>query len=135
MIPSDVPYCTLVSGGLDSAVVTTLAARARDGSVASPPLATFTATPTDSSSFDELPFARLVAEESRADLQQVMMGGSDICDVLPAVVRSLGQPNSDPITVSTYRLFSAVGRPGIPSPSPATGATKSSAVTAGLPRC
>ncbi|MFE9552324.1 asparagine synthase (glutamine-hydrolyzing) [Streptomyces sp. NPDC006703] len=108
MLPSDVPYCAVLSGGLDSSIVTTLAARAAG------PLQTFTVVPRTPSAFDELPFAELVARSTGSRLEQVRVGGADLPELLPAVVRSLGQPNSDPIIVSTYRLFQAVREAGYP---------------------
>ncbi|MEU3526790.1 asparagine synthase (glutamine-hydrolyzing) [Streptomyces sp. NPDC038707] len=108
MLPSDVPYCAVLSGGLDSTVVTTLATRAGG------PLTAFTVVPRTASAYDELPFARLAARVNGARLEEVRVGGADVPEVLPAVVRSLGQPNSDPIIVSTYRLFEAVRAAGFP---------------------
>ena len=106
MLPTDVPYCSVLSGGLDSSVVTTLAARAGG------PLQAFTVVPRSPSAFDELPFAQLVAASTGSRLEQIAVGGRDLPELLPAVVRSLGQPNSDPIIVSTHRLFQAVREAG-----------------------
>ncbi|TKA01928.1 asparagine synthase (glutamine-hydrolyzing) [Actinacidiphila oryziradicis] len=108
MLPTDVPYCAVLSGGLDSSVITTLAARAAG------PLQAFTVVPKHPSAYDELPFAQLVAKTTGSRLEQVTIGGSDLPGLLPAVVRNLGQPNSDPIIVSTYRLFEAVRAAGYP---------------------
>ncbi|GGL05189.1 hypothetical protein Sme01_63980 [Sphaerisporangium melleum] len=108
MLPSDVPYCAVLSGGLDSSVVTTLATRAGG------PLTAFTVVPRHPSAYDELPFARQVAEANGSRLEQVTVGGSDLPDLLPNVIRALGQPNSDPIIVSTYSLFRAVRAGGYP---------------------
>lgn len=108
MLPADVPYCAVLSGGLDSSVVTTLAARAGG------PLTAFTVVPRHPSAYDELPFAQQVAKATGSRLEQVVVGGSDLPDLLPDVVRALGQPNSDPIIVSTYRLFQAVRAAGYP---------------------
>ncbi|MYW67542.1 asparagine synthase (glutamine-hydrolyzing) [Streptomyces sp. SID8379] len=108
MLPTDVPYCSVLSGGLDSSVVTTLAARAAG------PVQTFTVVPRKKSAYDELAYAQLVAETTGSPLEQVPVGGGDIPALLPAVVASLGQPNSDPIIVSTYRLFRAVREAGYP---------------------
>jgi asparagine synthase (glutamine-hydrolysing) len=108
MLPTDVPYCSVLSGGLDSTVVATLAAHAGG------PPATFTVVPKKSSPYDELRYAQLVARTLGSPLEQVRIGGADLPELLPAVVRSLGQPNSDPIIVSTYRLFEAVRSAGYP---------------------
>ncbi|MFJ8335073.1 asparagine synthase (glutamine-hydrolyzing) [Streptomyces sp. NPDC094437] len=108
MLPTDVPYCAVLSGGLDSSVVATLAARA-GGS-----LTAFTVVPRRPSAYTELPFAQQVAQATGARLEQVAVGGADLPELLPEVVRALGQPNSDPIIVSTYRLFQTVRAAGYP---------------------
>jgi asparagine synthase (glutamine-hydrolysing) len=108
MLPTDVPYCAVLSGGLDSTVITTLATRAAG------PLHTFTVVPKNPSAYNELPFAQLVAARTGSRLEQVAIGGSDLPELLPSVVSHLGQPNSDPIIVSTYWLFEAVRAAGYP---------------------
>lgn len=106
MIPSDVPYCAVLSGGLDSTIVTTLAAQVAG------PLEAFTVVPAKPSPYDERRFAQLAATAAGSTLRQIVVGGADIPRVLPAVVRHLGQPNSDPIITSTFVLFEAIRSAG-----------------------
>lgn len=104
---SDVPYCAVLSGGLDSSAVTAMAARSASG-----PLHTFTVVPAGSSRFDESAFAREVASRYRTVHHEVVVEPAELPSRLPAVVRRLGMPNADPITVSTHVLFEAISAAG-----------------------
>lgn len=101
---ADVPVCAVTSGGLDSSLVTALMAQRGAG----PGLHTFNIAYQGEWPWDERHFAREVAELCGTRHHQVELDVADIPGMLPEVVWHLGQPNADPITVSTYALFEAV---------------------------
>jgi asparagine synthase (glutamine-hydrolysing) len=109
---ADVPVCAITSGGLDSSFVTALAKRHV------PDLHTFNigysgAAPGGSAwPGEERHFAREVADAVGTRHHQVEIDPATFPDLLPDVVWHLGQPNADPITLSTYALFQAVREAG-----------------------
>ena len=87
---SDVPVGALLSGGLDSSLVALLAARATDR-----PLPTFTIG-SEVASYDERPFADLVAAHCRSDHHSRVVSQEQLTRI-PELVRYLDEP-SDPIS-------------------------------------
>ncbi|MET9689989.1 asparagine synthase (glutamine-hydrolyzing) [Streptomyces sp. NPDC006514] len=103
---ADVPVAAITSGGLDSSLVTALAAeRVAD-------LHAFNIAYRGTWPADERAFAREVAEGCGATYHQVEIDPRTFPELLPEVVWHLGQPNADPITLSTYALFDAVRAAG-----------------------
>ncbi|WP_052865669.1 asparagine synthase (glutamine-hydrolyzing) [Streptomyces niger] len=99
---ADVPVSAITSGGLDSSFVTMLAAeRVAD-------LHTFNIAYTGTWPGDERHFAREVADRAGSVHHQVEIDPAGFPALLPDVVWHLGQPNADPITLSTYALFASV---------------------------
>jgi asparagine synthase (glutamine-hydrolysing) len=103
---ADVAVSAIVSGGLDSSFVSVLAAeKVRQ-------LHTFNIAYRGKWPADERSFAREVAERCHSIHHQVEIDPAIFPDLLPDVVWHLGQPNADPITLSTYALFQAVRQAG-----------------------
>lgn len=102
LIRADVPVSVITSGGLDSSLVSALAAEAAPG------LHSFNIAYSGDWPHDERHFAREVALRNNTRHHQVEIDPSTFPDLLPQVVWHLGQPNADPITLSTYALFTAV---------------------------
>ncbi|KOG90797.1 hypothetical protein ADK38_06725, partial [Streptomyces varsoviensis] len=61
---------------------------------------------------DERHFARQVSDHVGTRYHQVELDPKELPELLPRVVWHLGQPNADPITVSSYALFAAVREAG-----------------------
>ncbi|WP_329295864.1 asparagine synthase (glutamine-hydrolyzing) [Streptomyces sp. NBC_01455] len=101
LLVADVPVAVITSGGLDSSLVTALAAEHR-------PVHSFNIAYRGEWPFDERHFARLVAEHTGTVHHQVEIDPADFPGLLEDVVWHLGQPNADPITLSTFALFKAV---------------------------
>lgn len=99
---ADVPLASITSGGLDSGLVTALAAQ--DGG----DLHTFNLSYKGTWPGDERVYARQIAERTGAVYHQVEIDQATFPDLMADVVWHLGQPNADPITLSTYALFRAV---------------------------
>ncbi|MEU2379512.1 asparagine synthase (glutamine-hydrolyzing) [Streptomyces misionensis] len=102
----DVPLCALTSGGLDSGLVTALAAEHVR------PLHTFHLGYRGRWPEAEHTYARAVARRVRTRHHEVRVDPAELPSLLTRTVRHLGQPNADPIAVSTYALFRAVREAG-----------------------
>ncbi len=99
---SDVPLGAFLSGGLDSsAVVATLSQQL------SQPLKTFSIGFEDAEA-NELPYARAVAQRFGTDHHEAMLS-PDIGDVLPRLVRHMGEPFADSSLLPTW-LVSKMAR-------------------------
>jgi asparagine synthase (glutamine-hydrolysing) len=94
---ADVPLGAFLSGGIDSSLV--VAAMARQSSR---PVRTFSVGFT-TESFNELPFARLVAEAYGTDHTEILLEPAGL-DVLPDLVRHYGEPFADSSALATYAL-------------------------------
>ncbi|MFE1343368.1 asparagine synthase (glutamine-hydrolyzing) [Streptomyces sp. NPDC058757] len=105
LLVADVPVALITSGGLDSSLVTALAAERG-------PVDTFNIAYRGAWPFDERRFAREVAERAGAAHHQVEIDPADFPALLRDTVWHLGQPNADPIALSTYALFRAVREAG-----------------------
>ena len=108
---ADVPVCAVTSGGLDSGLVTALAAEHARETDAEPPH-TFHLTYRGNWPGSEAAHARSVARRARTVHHEVAVDPDELGSLLTRTVRHLGQPNADPITLSTYALFRAVRQNG-----------------------
>ena len=102
LLIADVPTTVITSGGLDSSLVTALASESNGD------LHSFNIAYTGSWPSDERHFASQVAERAGTIHHQVEIDPATFPSLIEDVVWHLGQPNADPITLSTYALFSAV---------------------------
>ncbi|MEV8021312.1 asparagine synthase (glutamine-hydrolyzing) [Streptomyces sp. NPDC086554] len=102
LVRADAPLSVITSGGLDSSLVSALAVREVPG------LHSFNIAYTGEWPHDERHFAREAALRNGTRHHQVEVDPADFHHLLPQVVWHLGQPNADPITLSTYVLFGAV---------------------------
>ena len=92
---SDVPLGAFLSGGLDSSTVVAYMARA-----SAKPVSTFSIGFSDAD-FSELRYARLVAERFGTDHHEFVVEPS-AAEVLPMLVRHLGEPFADSSIIPTY---------------------------------
>jgi asparagine synthase (glutamine-hydrolysing) len=88
---SDVPVGTYLSGGIDSSLVTILASRFHSGTIKA-----FTGVFTEGPEFNELNFARIVAEATNAQLQEVYPTEQEFIDLLPRLIYHLDEPVAGP---------------------------------------
>ena len=93
---ADVPVGILLSGGVDSSLVTALAAR-----VSATPVKTFTIAFPGHGSYDESPFARLVAEHFGTDHTELVAEPAT-ADLLPMLARQYDEPMADSSMLPTY---------------------------------
>jgi asparagine synthase (glutamine-hydrolysing) len=94
---SDVPVGVFLSGGMDSSVVTALMAEE-----SAEPVRSFSIG-FDDRAFDELPYARRVAERfSTQHTEEVVR--LDAVELLPDLARHFDEPFGDPSAVPTFRV-------------------------------
>lgn len=104
---ADVPTGTFLSGGLDSSLLTVIAARQ------TAPLRCFTTCcPSADNHLDQaaadLPHARRLAKEHQLRLHEIQMT-SDVASLLPKLVHHLDEPIADPAVIACY-LISKLAR-------------------------
>ena len=87
----DVPVGTTLSGGVDSSLVTLLAARH-----SSRPLICFTGAFRESPAFDETPYAREVARMAGAESREIYPQAADFINTLADLVYHMDEPAGGP---------------------------------------
>jgi asparagine synthase (glutamine-hydrolysing) len=105
---ADVPYGMFLSGGIDSATVLSLMARA-----AEQPVRAFTAFFPDAAARDERQAAAAVAAACGARVEEVPVTRADFLAELPAVAAAMDDPAADYAILPTWMLARAARRAGI----------------------
>lgn len=93
---ADVPVGILLSGGIDSSLVTAMAAQ-----VSSTPVKTFTITFPGHGSYDEGPHARLVARHFGTEHKELVAEPASL-ELLPKLARQFDEPVGDHSIIPTY---------------------------------
>ena len=101
---SDVPVASLLSGGIDSSIITALAAQQ-----SSRPIRTFTVG-FAGHSLDESEFARAVAKQYATEHHEVRLSDEEVIASVPAAVAAMDLPSAD--GVNTYIVAKAVADSG-----------------------
>ena len=101
---SDVPVGILLSGGLDSSSITSLAAHNHKS-----PLQAFTLE-FDNSAFDESEHARLVASTSGATLRTLKPEGAGLWQELDMMIKAQDAPTHAPEVYSNWCMMRAVAK-------------------------
>jgi asparagine synthase (glutamine-hydrolysing) len=101
---SDVPIGILLSGGIDSSLVTALAAQ-----VSSTPVRTFTIAFPGQGRFNEAEYARIVAERFGTQHTE-LPAESDTMSLLPALARQYDEPIADSSMIPTYLVSKLIRR-------------------------
>ena len=94
---SDVDVGTFLSGGIDSGIISALAA-----TESSRPLKTFSIG-FETEGFDERPLARLVAQKYGTDHHEFMVTATETEDI-PAIVQHFDEPFSDPSMLPSFAV-------------------------------
>ncbi|MCP4613435.1 MAG: asparagine synthase (glutamine-hydrolyzing) [Planctomycetes bacterium] len=97
-LSADVPVGILLSGGIDSSLVTAMAVE-----VASKPIKTFTISFPGHDKYDERPYARLVASHFGTDHTELEMEPTSK-DVLSDLAKQYDEPIADSSMVPTYLI-------------------------------
>jgi asparagine synthase (glutamine-hydrolysing) len=99
---SDVPLGCFVSGGIDSGLVTALAAQASDRPINTFSVGFSDARPKD----DERPLARIVAERFGTRHEEIEVAPASY-DILPDIMRHMGEPFADVGVLPMYQISKA----------------------------
>lgn len=106
MLPAG-PVGVFLSGGIDSSVITALAARLHRGPVRTYAISFGSGLPS------ELGYSSLVASHCRTDHKILTFGGRQIADHLGEAVALLDSPVGDPLTVPNLLLARAAASDGL----------------------
>ncbi len=100
-LQSEVPLGILLSGGIDSGLMTALASLNHQGRVS-----TLTATLKGYSAYDESDMARKVAQRYETQHQEVAITPDVLAD-LPQIVRAFDEPFADSSAIPNFYIFKA----------------------------
>ncbi|MFN7096929.1 MAG: asparagine synthase (glutamine-hydrolyzing), partial [Gammaproteobacteria bacterium] len=95
---SDVPLGAHLSGGLDSSTVVSLASRILEGNK----LKTFTGAFREGLEYDETGYARMVAEATNCDYNEVFISGEDFTSIFPKLIYHMDEPLAGPGLIPQY---------------------------------
>ncbi len=95
-LQADVPVGILLSGGLDSSLITAVAS-----DVSAQPVRTFTITFPGHGSFDEGPYARIVADHFGTEHTALVAEPASI-DLVPELARQFDEPMADASMIPTF---------------------------------
>lgn len=87
---SDVPYGVFLSGGLDSSTNVALMSELTDQ-----PVRTYSTAPKDHAKYNELGYARMVADRFGTDHREVLIDDSDLFEFLPQLEDLQDEPLAD----------------------------------------
>ena len=96
---SDVPIGAFLSGGIDSSAVLAYMAKASDAPIRTYSIG-FSGTKADSY-YNELPYARAVAEQFHTDHHEIMVR-PDVVTLLPRLLWHMDEPIADSAFITTY---------------------------------
>jgi asparagine synthase (glutamine-hydrolysing) len=94
---SDVPVGFLLSGGVDSTAMLSLASRKTDK-----PISSYTVGFSNSDVTDERPFARMAAKKFGSEHHEVTIGSKEFMDFMPRYVWHMEEPVCEPPAVALY---------------------------------
>ena len=101
---SEVPLGALLSGGVDSSVVVAVMSRLLDR-----PVQTFSVGFDEPGPYDELPFARTVANHLGTEHREIKVSSRDLLREMPNLVWHQDEPVSEPAAIPTF-LVSQLAR-------------------------
>ncbi|HSR74040.1 MAG TPA: asparagine synthase (glutamine-hydrolyzing) [Sulfurovum sp.] len=104
-LPKEVKFACLLSGGVDSSLVSAMASLEQK-------VHTFSIGYEGYEKYDERPFARRVAEHIDSEHHEIIFGKADFLQTIEEVVATLDEPLADPAMLPLYHLMKAVHREG-----------------------
>lgn len=94
---SDVPLGAFLSGGVDSSAIVGLMSK-----MMNEPVKTFSVGFEEEGDYNELKYAREIAEHFNTDHHEIIVKSSDILKDLPGIIWHLDEPIVDPAAVPTF---------------------------------
>lgn len=105
---SDVPFGVFLSGGIDSSTIVALMAGMMDR-----PVDTFSIGFKEEQKYNELGFARTVADRCGANHHEVKIGIQDLLDFLPDLIHHQDEPIADPVCIPVYYVAKLAKEHGV----------------------
>lgn len=94
---SDVPFGVMLSGGIDSSLNVALMSE-----LMTRPVETFSVGFKDLEKYNELGYARQIAERFKTNHHEILLAEQDAIEFLPEMVWHQDEPNADPVCVPLY---------------------------------
>jgi len=104
-LPKEVPFACLLSGGVDSSLISAMASKKQK-------IHTFSIGYEGYDKYDERPYAKTVADHIGSIHDEVVFSKADFLQTIEAVVSSLDEPLADPAMLPLYHLMKAVKKKG-----------------------
>ncbi len=94
---SDVPFGVFLSGGIDSSLNVALMSELMDR-----PVQTFTVGFTELEKYNELKYARQIAEKFKTNHHEILIESKDAQAIIPKLAWHEDEPNGDPVCIPLY---------------------------------
>jgi asparagine synthase (glutamine-hydrolysing) len=105
---SDVPFGVFLSGGIDSSTNVALMAEMMDR-----PVETFSIALSNDEKYNELHFAKLVAERYKTNHHEIQIGMDELIDFLPQLIYHQDEPIADPVCIPVYYVAKLAKESGV----------------------
>ena len=105
---SDVPVGIFLSGGIDSSTALALMSQFTPR-----PVETFSVGFRDDPAYNELNYARLVAERFHANYHEVLIDHQEMLEYLPSLIYHQDEPIADPVCVPLYYVSALARERGV----------------------
>ena len=107
-LKSDVEVGSLLSGGIDSSLISTIYAQ-----VSNHPINTFSVGYKTHTKYSELPYANLLAKKIKSNHTALEISQNDFIGSLEDVFENLEEPHADPAAIPLFLLTKEIQRQGI----------------------
>jgi asparagine synthase (glutamine-hydrolysing) len=107
-LKSDVEVGTLLSGGIDSSLVSTMYSQ-----ITNHKINTFSVGYKTHTKYSELPYAKIVADNIKSNHTPLEIGQKEYIESLEEVFENLEEPHADPAAIPLYLLIKEINRQGI----------------------
>ncbi len=107
-LKSDVEVGTLLSGGIDSSLISSIYSQNTNHQIN-----TFSVGYKTNKKYCELPFAKIVAENIKSNHTALEIGQQDFIENIDEVFESLEEPHADPAAIPLWHLTKEIKKQGI----------------------
>ncbi|MEA3498095.1 MAG: asparagine synthase (glutamine-hydrolyzing) [Campylobacterota bacterium] len=107
-LKSDVEVGTLLSGGIDSSLISSIYSK-----ISNQPINTFSVGYKTHTKYSELPFASIVAKDINSNHTALEISQKDFIESLDEVLEHLEEPHADPASIPLFHLTKTINSQGI----------------------
>ncbi len=105
---SDVPQGVFLSGGIDSSSIVALMSE-----LSEEPVNTFSIATGKTEKYNELKYAKIVADKFDTNHREIHLGDMDIAKFLPTLIYQEDEPIGDPVNIPIYHLAREARKNGV----------------------